>query len=220
MIVVGIGASAGGLDAFRKFFTAVPDDTGMAFVLIQHLDPTHESLTAELLGNYTRMSVVQVGEEMRVEPNHVYVIPPNKFLTISGKTLHLSQPVQRRGVRMPIDFFFRSLANDQQQRSIGIILSGTGSDGTLGAGEIKAAGGTVIVQSPDTAQYDGMPRSAMVAGVVDCVLPVDEIPNRLQLHVGGGIEKRVSQNSVHTVSNDLATILELLWARGKYDFSY
>ncbi|QDV47346.1 Chemotaxis protein methyltransferase [Stieleria neptunia] len=223
--VVGIGASAGGLDAFRRFFSAAPGDLGVAFVLIQHLDPTHESLTAELLGKHTEMSVVQVVEEMVIEPNHVYVIPPNKYLTISGKTLHLSEPVQRRGVRVPIDFFFRSLADDQQSRAIGIILSGTGSDGTLGAGEIKAAGGIVMVQSPDTAQYDGMPRSAMLAGVVDCVLPVDEMPDMLLRYVGHSyVNDQTTQTrlerSVTKASSDLTTIVGLLRARVKYDFSY
>jgi two-component system CheB/CheR fusion protein len=219
--VVGVGASAGGLDAFKHFFIATRADTGMAFVLIQHLDPTHESLTAELLGKHTRMSVVQVVDEMRIEPNHVYVIPPNKYLTISGQTLQLTEPVQRRGVRVPIDFFFRSLADDQQERAIGIILSGTGSDGTLGAREIKAAGGMVMVQDPDSAQYDGMPRSAIAAGVADYVLPVEKMPEMLvgyvqHWYVHGAV---ASPPVAEKAPDDLATILGLLRARVKYDFS-
>lgn len=150
--VVGLGASAGGLDAFKQFFVAMPADSGMAFVLVQHLDPTHISLTDELLAKHTQMRVVQVSDGMPIEPNRVYVIPPNTYLTISGKKLHLTEPLERRGMRVPIDFFFRSLAEEQQEKAIGIVLSGTGTDGTLGVREIKAAGGMVMVQSPETAQ--------------------------------------------------------------------
>lgn len=243
--VVGIGASAGGLDAFKHFFTAMPDKTDMAFVLIQHLDPTHESLTAELLARQTRMSVVQAADEMRVEPNHVYVIPPNKYLTMSGDTLHLTVPVERRGIRVPIDFFLRSLADDQQQRAIGIILSGTGSDGTLGVREIKAAGGMVMVQDPESAQYDGMPRSAIAAGVVDYVLPVDKMPDVLvryvqHWYVNGAVAEKADRSDRSNLCvaagtdlglvgpyrqigpapcDDLTTIIGLLRARVKYDFS-
>ncbi len=221
LIVVGLGASAGGLDAFRQFLTAVPDDTGMAFVLIQHLDPTHESLTAELLARHTRMSVVQVNDETRVEPNHVYVIPPKKYLTISGQTLQLTEQAERRGVRVPIDYFFRSLADDQQERSVGIVLSGTGSDGTLGVREIKAAGGMVMAQTPDSAQFDGMPRSAIAAGVVDYVLPVEEMPDVLVRYVrhryvkGGIAPPPAAQNA----SDDLTSIIGLLRAWKTIDFS-
>lgn len=131
--VVGIGASAGALDAYKRFFATMPADAGIAFVLVQHLDPTHESLTAELLGKHTSMPVIEVTDELEVELNHVYVIPPNKSLTIRGETLRLSEPIERRGVRVPIDSFFRSLADDQRERAIAVILSGTGTDGTLGA---------------------------------------------------------------------------------------
>ncbi len=158
---MGLGASAGGLNALIRFFETMPADTGMIFVVVQHLDPTHESLTAELIGRHTAMGVVEVQDEMRVEPNRVYVIPPNRYLTISGGTLHLTAPPERRGLRVPIDFFLRSLAQDQQERGIGIIFSGTGTDGTLGVRKIKAAGGIVLVQSPETCQFDGMPRSAI-----------------------------------------------------------
>ena len=221
LAVVGIGASAGGLDAFTQFFTAMPDDTDLAFVLIQHLDPRHVSLTAELLGKHTRMRVVQATDEMHVEPNHVYVIPPKQYLTISGETLHLTEQVENRGVRVPIDFFFRSLADDQQQRAIGIVLSGTGSDGTLGVREIKAAGGMVIVQAPETAQYDGMPRSAIAAGVVDYVLPVEAMPDVLvryarHWYINGAV---APPPKVQKAPDSLTTIIGLLRARVKYDFS-
>ncbi|MGH8515080.1 MAG: chemotaxis protein CheB, partial [Gammaproteobacteria bacterium] len=179
LAVVGIGASAGGLEAFKHFFAAMPPDSGMAFVLIQHLDPTHQSLTAELLGKHTAMPVVEVKDEMRVEQNRVYVIPPNAYLTISGETLHLSEPAERRGLRVPVDFFFRSLADDQQERAIGIILSGSGTDGTFGVREIKAAGGMVMVQSPETTAFDGMPRSAINTGMVDYVATVENMPQVL-----------------------------------------
>jgi chemotaxis response regulator CheB len=131
--VVGIGASAGGLDAFKKFFSTIPGDCGMAFVLIQHLDPTRKSLTAELVGASTPMRVIQAKNGMRVEANHVYVIPPNKYLTIRGRALRLSAPAAPRALRMAVDYFLRSLADDQHENAIGIVLSGTGTDGTLGS---------------------------------------------------------------------------------------
>jgi two-component system CheB/CheR fusion protein len=219
--VVGIGASAGGLDAFKQFFAAMPADSGLAFVLIQHLDPTHTSLTAELVDKHTAMTVVEAGDGMRIEPNRVYVIAPNCYLTVSGQTLHLTEPVKIRGVRVPIDFFFRSLADDQQNRAIAIILTGTGSDGTLGAREIKAAGGLVLVQSPESAEHGGMPRSAINADVADRVLAIREMPAVLLGYVkhwyvnGGG----ATQREPETVSDDLTAILGMLRARIKYDFS-
>ena len=147
--IVGIGASAGGLDAFKKFFSTMPADCGMAFVLIQHLDPTRESLTAELVGTYTPMRVVQAEDGMRVEANRVYVIPPNRYLSIRERTLRLSAPTEPRSLRMAVDFFLRSLAADQQENGRSAsCLSGTGTDGTLGLKEIKAAGGMTMVQDP------------------------------------------------------------------------
>jgi PAS domain S-box-containing protein len=219
--VVGIGASAGGLDAFQRLFAAMPADTGMAFVLIQHLAPTHESLTAELLGRHAGMPVVQVVDEMAVEPNHVYVIPPNRYLTISAQTLHLTEPIERRGLRVPIDFFFRSLAEEQHERAIGIILSGTGTDGTLGVREIKAAGGMVMVQRPETTQFDGMLRSAVGSGVVDYVLPIEEMPQVLiryiqHWYVNGECAPSLA---TETAPDHLKTIVGLLRTRMKYDFS-
>jgi two-component system CheB/CheR fusion protein len=155
--IVGLGASAGGLDAFKKFFDAMPPESGMAFVLIQHLDPNHESSTAEILARHTVMKVVQIEDSMPVEANQVYVIPPNKDLIIQNRVLHLIDPVQGHGFRLPIDFFFRSLAEDQQEKALCVILSGTGTDGTLGLKAIKGNGSLVMVQSPETAQFDGMP---------------------------------------------------------------
>ena len=136
--VVGIGASAGGLDAFKKFLTAVPPDSGIAFVLVPHLDPARESLMVELLARHTAMPVVEVKDDMPVAANHVYIIPPNKYMTIRGGVLRLTGPVERRTSQTSIDTFLRSLAEDQQERSICIILSGTGSHGTLGLKAVKA----------------------------------------------------------------------------------
>ena len=159
--IVGIGASAGGLGAFKKFFGALPDDSGAAFVLIMHLDPTRESLVAELVGTYTTMPVVKIENGMRVEASHVYVIPPNAYLAISDRTLRLSEPTQPRSHRMAIDHFLGSLADDQHANAIGIVLSGSGTDGAIGLKKIKDADGLTMVEDPKTAQHDGMPRSAL-----------------------------------------------------------
>ena len=151
----------------------------MAFVLVQHLDPNHESFMVELLTGVTPLKVVQIADGMTVEANHVYMIPPNRTLLIRQGRLYLNEPIERRGLRAPIDVFFRSLAEDQQERAIGIILSGTGTEGTLGLKAIKASGGMTMAQAPETAQYDGMPRSAVAAGDVDNVLPVEQMPRVL-----------------------------------------
>ena len=199
----------------------MPADSGLAFVLIQHLDPTHISLTDELLAKHTKMRVVQATAEMRVEPNRVYVIPPNRYLAISGDTLHLTEPPERRGMRLPIDFFFRSLADDRQQRAIGIVLTGTGSDGAQGVREIKAAGGMVLAQSPETAQHDGMPRSAIATGVVDFVLPIAQMPDRLLRYVQHGYVKGDGEADSldEKVPDQIHAVVNLLRVRLKYDFS-
>jgi len=178
--VVGMVASAGGLDAFKKFFSAMPPDSGVAFVLIPHLDPTHESLMAELLARQTSMTVVEAEEGMRVEANHVYIIPPNKYMTMSGGALRLTGPVERRGVQSPIDLFLRSMADDQQELAICIILSGTGGHGALGLKAVKAAGGMSMVQDPKSAEYDHMPSSAVATGLADFVLPPEFIARELK----------------------------------------
>ncbi len=174
-----MGASAGGLEAFKEFFEAMPDAPGMAFVLVQHLDPTHKSLMVSLLRNHTKMAVTEVRDNTRVVPNHVYIIPPNKDMAILNGKLHLMDPTAARGFRKPIDFFLRSLAEDQTDKAVGIILSGTGTEGTLSLKDIKGKGGLSIVQDPTTAKYDGMPRSAIAAGAEDFILPVKEIPDAL-----------------------------------------
>jgi len=177
--VVGIGASAGGLDAFKKLLSAMPVDSGMAFVLIPHLDPTHESLMVELLAKQTAMPVREAQDGMPVRPNHVYVIPPNADLTIGQRVLRVVPPPTRRGSQTAIDVFLHSLAADQRQRAVGIILSGTGSHGTPGIRDIKAAGGTVMVQTPESAEHDQMPRSAIATGMVDHILPPERMPEAL-----------------------------------------
>jgi two-component system CheB/CheR fusion protein len=177
--IVGIGASAGGLEALEQFLGHVPKQSGLAFVIVQHLDPTHKAIMAELLQRGTTMRVIQVRDRARVQPDSVYVIPPNKNLSILRGVLHLLAPDAPRGLRLPIDFFFRSLAQDQGDRSVGVILSGMGSDGTLGVRAIKERAGLVLVQDPGTAKFDSMPRSAIDAGLADVVAPVAELPGKI-----------------------------------------
>jgi two-component system CheB/CheR fusion protein len=179
--IVGIGASAGGLAAFEAFFSGMPADTepGMAFVLVQHLDPSHKSLLSELMRRYTRMQVFEVEDGMPIRINCVYIIPPNRDMACSNATLRLLEPSAPRGQRLPIDFFFRSLASALQERAIGVVLSGTGHDGALGVHAIKDAAGVVMVQLPKTAEFDGMPRSAIATGKVDFVIGPEEMLPRL-----------------------------------------
>ncbi|MDO9080889.1 MAG: chemotaxis protein CheB, partial [Desulfuromonadales bacterium] len=158
--IVGIGASAGGLEALEIFLSQVPPGSGLALVIIQHLDPTHQGIMPELLQRVTAMKVLQAKDRMKVEPNCVYVIPPNKDMSILHGRLYLFEPAAPRGLRLPIDFFFRSLAEDRQEGCIGVILSGMGSDGTLGLKAIKEKAGLVLVQEPASAKFDSMPRSA------------------------------------------------------------
>ena len=177
--IVGIGASAGGLEALEQFFIHLPKDNGIGFVIIQHLDPTHVGIMPELLQRITPMKVLQATDQLKVKPNCVYVIPPNKSLSLLNGALHLFDPVETRGLRLPIDIFFRSLADDRQENSIGIILSGMGSDGSLGLKAIKEKNGAVLVQDPATAKFDGMPRSAVEAVIADIIAPADELPMKL-----------------------------------------
>ena len=177
--IVGIGASAGGLEALELFFGNMPQNNGMAFVVIQHLDPNHVGMMPELLQRITPMKVFQASDCLKVKPNCVFVIPPNKSLSLLNGALHLFDPVESRGLRLPIDIFFRSLAADRQENSIGIILSGMGSDGSLGLKAIKEKNGVVLVQDPATAKFDSMPRSATEAVIADIVAPVEELPAKL-----------------------------------------
>lgn len=177
--VVGIGASAGGLEAFTQLLSALPDDTGMAFVLVQHLDPTHESNLTDILSRATRLPVLEASQDLAVQPNHIYVIPPNAALTIVEGELQLSGRGAARGPHLSIDYFFKSLAAERRTGAIGVILSGSGTDGTLGLEEIKAAGGITFAQDEQSAKYPAMPQSALRSGCVDLVLPPSEIAREL-----------------------------------------
>jgi two-component system CheB/CheR fusion protein len=217
--VVGIGASAGGLETLKEFFEAMPADGGMAFVVIQHLDPDYKSQMAELLASHTAMKVVMAEDGLQVEPNAVYLIPPNKYLSIHECALHLT-PARRDGIRMPIDFFFRSAAEELQDSAAGVILSGTGSDGVLGVRAIRAAGGIVVVQDPTTAQFDAMPRNAIATGMADFVLPVQQMPKALlffrrQYHAR---EEGEPGDAAGERQEDVAEILNLLLRQCYSDF--
>ncbi|MHB1926924.1 MAG: chemotaxis protein CheB [Leptospirillum sp.] len=179
LLVVALGASAGGLEAFEEFFRHMTADSGFAFVLLSHLDPGHASMLTDILQRATGMKVAEAKNGMQLKPNCVYVIPPNRDMTVVRNTLKLSLPTVSRGQRMPIDLFFRSLAKDQGEKAIGIILSGTGTDGTLGLRDIHSLGGISIVQDPVTAKYDGMPSSAIQSGFVTHILPVAKMPEIL-----------------------------------------
>jgi chemotaxis methyl-accepting protein methylase len=177
--MVGIGASAGGLEAIEAFLRNVPAKSGLAFIIVQHLDPTRKDMMTEILQHATPMKVVPIKDRLKVAPDCVYVIPPNNDLSILHGVLHLLAPAAPRGLRLPIDFFFRALAADQRSRSIGVILSGMGSDGTLGLQAIKEQGGAVFVQAPESAKFDAMPRSAIDARLANVVAPAEELAGRI-----------------------------------------
>lgn len=220
--IVGIGASAGGLVALEQFLSHVPLNSGMAYVIVQHLDPHRQGMLVELLQRHTPMPVVEIQDPVRVESNHVYVIPPGRDLSVLDGALHLLEPMEPRGLRLPIDYFFKSLAEDRQQNSIGVILSGMGSDGTLGLRAIRQAAGACFVQTPATAQFDSMPRSAIDAGVADVVAPADELPDKILAYVGrvqlgahAETESEVDQKDVGLLDQ----IIALLRTQTGHDFS-
>jgi len=220
--IVGIGASAGGLAAFEAFFSGMPADVdpGMAFVLVQHLAPDHKSILTELIRRYTRMQVFEVEDGMKVAPNCAYIIPPGCDMAFLNGALQLLEPSAPRGQRMPIDFFFRSLAQDQHERAIGVVLSGTGSDGTLGVRAIKGEGGMVMAQNPESTEYDGMPRNAIGTGLVDFELPPAEMPAQLILYVNHAFGKSLRPVITAPKSeNTLKKIFILLRAQTGHDFS-
>ena len=221
--IVGIGASAGGLAAFEAFFSAMPADSdpGMAFVLVQHLAPNHKSILTDLVKRYTRMRVFEVEDGMAVQPNCAYIIPPNRDMAFLNGNLQLLDPSSPRGQRLPIDFFFRSLAQDQHERAICIVLSGTGSDGTQGVRVIKGEGGMVMAQNPESTEYDGMPRSAIATGLVDYVLPPAEMPAQLIAYVAHAFGKKSGRVSppATKAENTLKKICILLRAETGHDFS-
>ena len=220
--VVGIGASAGGLKAFEAFFSGMPADQspGMAFVLVQHLAPDHESILTEIVRRYTRMQVFEVEDGMAVQPNCVYIIPPGRDIAFLHGVLHLLEPAQPRGQRMPIDFFFRSLADDRRERAIGIVLSGMGSDGTLGVRAIKGENGMIVAQDVQSAEYDGMPRSAMATGLVDYeLLPVEMAAKLIAYTAALNEAARAATVPIPNHEYEMKKIFILLRHHSGHDFS-
>jgi two-component system CheB/CheR fusion protein len=218
--IVGIGASAGGLEALQQFFTNVPSDCNMAFVVIQHLAPDHKGILPELIQRITMMTVVQVTDNLHVRPDHVYVIPPNKSMSLLNGVLHLFEPIEKRGLRLPIDIFFRSLADDQKENSIGIILSGMGSDGSLGLKAIKEKNGIVMVQDPITANFNGMPESAIGSVKVDIIAEASELPAKLisLLQFMPAISPTIEIDDSH--KSNIDKIIILMRAKTGHDFSF
>ncbi|MGH8480080.1 MAG: chemotaxis protein CheB [Gammaproteobacteria bacterium] len=221
--VVGIGASAGGLEAFSQFLAHLPDDTGMGFVLVQHLDPRHESKLGDLLAKSTRMPVEEAAHDVAVRPDHVYIIPPNTTLSIAAGVLRLEPRGEARGPHLPIDHFFKTLAEDRQTGAIGVILSGTGTDGTLGLEEIKAAGGITFAQDEQTAKHAGMPLSALRSGCIDRVLSPAEIARELA-RIGrhpylAPAETEARAPEAAAKANHFKNILALLRSAFNVDFS-
>ena len=219
--IVGIGASAGGLEALDQFLGRVPTGSGMAFVIVQHLDPTRKGIMSELLQRVTGMKVVQVKDRTTVRPDCVYVIPPNKDMSILHGVLHLLKPTATRGIRLPIDFFLRSLAQDQQEHSVGVILSGMGSDGTMGLRAIKEKAGVVLVQEPATAKFDSMPRSAIDAGLADIVAPAEELPGKILAYLQRTpLLARTEEVLEDKAQSALEKVVILLRAHTGNDFSF
>jgi two-component system, chemotaxis family, CheB/CheR fusion protein len=218
--IIGIGASAGGLEAFEEFFRYMAPDRGMAFVLIPHLDPGHASMLTEILQRITTMPVIEAQDQMLVKPNSVYVIPPNRDMTIFSGALQLSVPDKPRRHRMLIDSFFRSLADDQGERAICVILSGTGTDGTLGLRAVHGAGGVSFVQEPTTAKYDGMPGSAVHSGLATYIMPVEKMPEQLITYVKTLFQKGIKPELPSPpVTNALNKIVAVLRTRTGHDFA-
>lgn len=224
MRMVGIGASAGGLASLEDFFLNTPCDTGMAFLVVQHLDPTQKALLPELLQRFTEMPVFEARQNMPIHADSIYVIPPNRELRVLDQTLKLQQPTQTRGLRLPINVLFSSLASAQNERAIAVVLSGMGSDGTLGLQAIKATGGLTVVQSPDSAQFDAMPKSAIAAGCADIVAPADELPARILAYVRHVPEPNPNQSPEPDHQADISLkrldpLLSLLQRHTRHDFS-
>ncbi len=228
--VVGVGASAGGLEALEQFFARVPVRSGLAYIVVQHLDPTQKAMLAELLQRVTSLSVQEAGEQMRVEADHVYVIPPNTELSLAQGTLHVMPPTEPRGMRLPVNVLFSSLACDQGAAAVGVVLSGMGADGTLGLMALKAVGGLTVAQEPSSAQFDSMPRSAIAAGCADIVALPADMPERILACIASdaagklpvadpGHDPGPSEAPVDPPINPMVTIFGLLQQRTRHDFS-
>lgn len=221
--IVGIGASAGGLVALEQFLSQTPPDSGLAYIVVQHLDPTHKALLPELLQRFTTMSVYEAQQDMPIEPDAVYVIPPNTELSVKYGRLKLASPAVPRGMRLPINVLFSSLASAQGERAIAVILSGMGSDGTLGMQAIKAVGGLNVVQEPGSAQFDAMPKSAIAANCADIVAPPGELPARILAYVTQVPVPDAATDEEEThpaaAAAPLQTIIKLLQQRTRHDFT-
>src|SRR5215475_6024427 len=197
-MIAGLGASAGGITAFKDFFQQVPPNSGIAYVAILHLSPDHDSKLAEVLQNSTKMPVTQVNEKTKVEADHVYVVPPNQHLTMQDGYIHVSPNIEIEDRRAPVDIFFRTLADEHDANAIAVILSGTGANGSMGLKRVKEKGGATFVQNPREAEFNEMPRNAIATGLVDEVLNVKDIPakiiayknNRGKIHITEDAEKR------------------------------
>lgn len=222
--VVAIGASAGGLEAFQKILQNLPTDLDYSFVVLSHLDPHHKSMLSEILSKHTKMQVIEIVDDTRLNTNCVYVLPPNRYLFVKDKTLYLTEPKEPRGFRLPIDFFFESLAHDLSNNAVAVVLSGTGSDGSKGIKTIVECGGLVIVQEPQTARFDSMPQNVMSTGLPHIVLSPEEI--------GRELRNLVARHALTSQNNDkcdsslmsqderaLDEILEIVQHHSKQDFS-
>ena len=214
--IVAIGASAGGLDACTRLIDSLPVGTGMAFILVQHLDPNHESMMADLLAGHTPMTVTQAGDGDAIAPEHLYIIPPGSYLSVKAGKLHLSAPGARHGARLPFDFLLHSLADECAGRTIGVILSGTGADGALGLKALHEAGGFTIAQEPADAEYDGMPKAAIAAGAIDLILPIGDMAAAL---VDPARRALRAKKAPAPGSNCLPEVIELLRTSTSHDFT-
>ena len=216
--IVGIGASAGGLEALEAFFVNMPSDTGLSFVVVQHLSPESESILSQILQRYTEMPVMQVVEETAIEPDHIYVIPPKYDIGAEDNILKLYEPTAPRGFHLPVDFLFRSLADHSGARTAGVVLSGTGSDGSLGVKAIKGEGGLTIAQDPATTRFTGMPLTAINTRMVDHVIPVEEMPEVL-VHYFDNYPLSAETLSESSFADKIQVILKLLKDHTGHDFS-
>ncbi len=220
LFLAGIGASAGGLEACSKLVEALNPADGMAYILVQHLDPTHASMMVDLLSSHTQLPIREARDGMKIERNHLYVIPPGRYLSVNGSTLHVSKPLAPHGARLPFDFLLQALAENYGARAAAVILSGTGADGSAGLLAIKKKGGLVIAQNPREAGYDGMPENAIRTGRVDFVLNAKDIPQQLALHARSAAAGTPEDLPKSELADDwLLNIINLLRSRTAYDFS-
>lgn len=220
--IVGIGASAGGLEALELFVKNITADSGMAYIIVQHLSPDYKSLMVELLSKHTSLKVLRVEDGVLVQPNTIYLIPPRKSLTIFHRKLYLTELHYGKVLNLPIDVFFRSLSDDQGEKAVGIVLSGTGSDGTLGIRAIKGTGGMVICQDPETAKFDGMPKSAINTGLVDYVLPPEKMPERIKKYFEHFFDYKTENADKSLLINEsiLTKILGIIKNKSGIDFTF